>query len=168
MIIIFKTFQLGDWVEVGSVAGTVEEISIFTTLVRTADNRLITVPNSTFTTQAVTNYNAKPTRRIDLIFSISYSDDIQAAKIIINNVLASDESVLAEPVQVVAVCELGDNSVNLVVRPWCKSSEYWVVRWRLIENIKLALEAGGCTIPFPQRDVHFYQETSKKADIIGK
>lgn len=160
MLILFRPFQVGDSIEAGSIAGTVEEISIFTTRLRTGDNRSIIVPNSTFTTQAVTNANTKPTRRIDLTIGISYNDNIKVAKEIILRVLATDRRILADPAPVVAVANLGDNSVDIVIRPWVKTADYWAVRFHLLETLKIELEAGGCSIPYPQHDVHVFHSSA--------
>ena len=162
MIIIFRPFQVGDAIEAGSVAGTVEEISIFTTRLRTGDNRLVIVPNSTFTTQSVTNANAKPLRRIDLIIGISYNDNIKLAKEVILRVLQADSRILPDPAPGVAVSNLGDSSVDLAVRPWVKTADYWAVRSHLLETLKIELEANGCSIPYPQRDVHVLHTTGSK------
>ncbi len=160
MLILFRPFQVGDAIEAGGIAGTVEEISIFTTRLRTGDNRLIIVPNSTFTTQSVTNANAKPTRRIDLTIGISYNDNIKTAKEIILRVLAAEPRILPEPTPVVAVANLGDNSVDLIIRPWVRTPDYWAVRFHLLETLKTELEAGGCSIPYPQHDVHVFHSAA--------
>jgi small conductance mechanosensitive channel len=157
LLVLLRPFKVDDSIEVASIAGTVDEISIFSTLIRTSDNRTIAVPNSTFIAQPVTNVTAKPTRRIDLTIGVSYSDDLKTAKAILQRVLAEDSRVLLEPAPAVVVGELGDNAVNFYVRPWVKTADYWSARWDLLEKIKVALEEGGCSIPFPQHDVHVIQ-----------
>lgn len=154
LLVLLRPFKVDDSIEVGTTSGTVDEISIFSTLLRTADNRTIVVPNSTFIGQAVINITAKPTRRIDLIIGVSYGDDLKTAKTILQRVLSEDKRVLATPAPTVTVGELGDNAVNFYVRPWVNTPDYWSTRWALLEKIKEALEEGGCSIPFPQHDVH--------------
>ncbi|MGB1110176.1 MAG: mechanosensitive ion channel family protein [Gammaproteobacteria bacterium] len=154
MIIIFRPFKVGDFVEAGGTSGIVEEIQIFTTRLRTGDNRTVYVPNGGIMNGNITNYSAKPTRRIDLVFGVSYDDDLQKAKQVINAVLAEDERILADPAPTVGVLELADSSVNFAVRPWVKTGDYWPVYFHLQETMKQRLEAAGLSIPYPQRDVH--------------
>ena len=135
-------------------SGTVKEISIFNTVMATGDNVRIIVPNSEIYGDIIKNYSANDTRRIDLVMGIAYGDDIGQAIQIIQRVITGDERTLSEPAPVIAVHELADSSVNLVVRPWCNASDYWGLRWDLTRKLKEELEAGGCNIPFPQRDVH--------------
>ncbi|MGD8922194.1 MAG: mechanosensitive ion channel, partial [Candidatus Zixiibacteriota bacterium] len=125
---------------------------------KSPDNRKIIVPNSKISSDTITNYSAHETRRIDLVFGIGYGDDIKKARDIINEVIAADDRVLSDPAPTVAVSELADSSVNFVVRPWVKTADYWAVRFDLTENIKLAFDRQGVSIPFPQRDVHLFQE----------
>jgi len=160
MLLIFRPFRAGDFVEAGGVAGAVQEVGIFSTTLATPDNVRIIVPNSSVYGQTIKNYAANPTRRNDMVFGISYGDDIGRAIETINRVLAADVRVLKEPAAVVAVSELGDSSVNLVVRPWCKKEDYWGLRFDLNRTLKEQLEAAGCSIPFPQRDVHLYNEST--------
>ena len=161
MIIIFRPFKVGDFVEAAGTMGSVQEIKIFSTILRSPDNRLIVVPNSKITADNITNFTAIDRRRIDMVFGISYDDDIRKAKEVLEGIVKSDQRVLSDPAPVIAVSELGDSSVNLVCRPWVKPSDYWDVYFETTEKAKLALEAAGLTIPFPQRDVHMYEE--KKA-----
>jgi small conductance mechanosensitive channel len=158
LLVVLRPFKVDDSIEVGAIAGTVEEIGVFSALLRTGDNRTIVVPNSTFIGQAVTNLSSKPVRRIDLSVGVSYGDDLRVAKEIALRVLAEDSRVLHEPAPLVVVGELGDNAVTLYVRPWVKNADYWDTRWSLLEKLKVALEAGGCSIPFPQHDVHLFQQ----------
>ena len=157
MLMFFRPFKAGDFVEIGGVSGIVEEIQVFSTKIRTGDNREITVPNGQITSGAITNYSAKETRRIDLVFGIGYGDDLAKAKAILDRIVRSDERVLADPEPTIAVSELADSSVNFVVRPWVKSGDYWDVRSDLMERIKLEFDAQGVSIPFPQTDVHLHQ-----------
>ena len=158
MLIVFKPFEVGDFIEAGGTLGTVEEVQIFNTILNHPDNRRIIVPNSKITGDNITNFSAIDKRRIDLVFGISYSDDIKKAKEALEKVVFSDPRVLKDPKPVIAVSELGDSSVNLVCRPWVKPADYWAVTFDTLEKGKAELEKNGITIPFPQRDVHMYQE----------
>jgi small conductance mechanosensitive channel len=163
MLLVFRPFRVGDFVDAGGAMGAVKEIGIFTTTLNTPDNVQITVPNSSVFGQIIKNYTANDTRRNDLVIGISYSDDIGKAVQTIKAVLESESRVLKDPAPVIAVNELGDSSVNLVVRPWCTKEDYWTVRWDLTRTIKERLEAAGCSIPFPQRDLHVFQESKPAA-----
>jgi len=160
MLIVFRPFKAGDYIEAGGTGGVVEKISIFNSIIRTPDNREITVPNGGIYGGAITNYSARDTRRIDLTFGIGYDDSMQQARDLIREVLAADERILKDPAAVVAVSELADSSVNFVVRPWVATADYWPVRFDLIEGIKTAFDEGGISIPFPQRDVHIYPQSA--------
>lgn len=157
MIIIFKPFKLGDFVQAGGTAGVVQEIGLFQTVMTTPDNQRIILPNASITNSNIVNVNALPTRRIDMVFRISYGDDIEQARTIIRQVVDADERVLSDPAVNIRVSELADSSVDLIVRPWCNTPDYWALRWDLTERIKVALEKGGVTIPFPQRDIYVHQ-----------
>lgn len=159
MLILFRPFKIGDFIEAGGSLGTVKEIQIFNTILAHPDNRKIVLPNSKIAGDTITNFSAISQRRIDLIFGISYSDDMKKAKKVLLEVVNSDPRVLKDPEPVVAVSELGDSSVNLVCRPWVKPSDYWATYFDITEKGKEALEKNGMSIPFPQTDVHFYQET---------
>ncbi|MET0025819.1 MAG: mechanosensitive ion channel domain-containing protein [Sedimenticola sp.] len=154
MLIIFRPFKIGDFVEAAGTMGVVESISIFSTVLRTGDNREVIVPNGTVYSGAITNYSAKEIRRIDMVFGIGYGDDIKRAREIIESILKGDVRVLDEPDYLVAVGELADSSVNFNVRPWVKSGDYWDVKFDLTERIKLAFDEEGISIPFPQMDLH--------------
>ena len=154
MLLIFRPIRVGDFVEVGGQAGTVKEIAIFSTILHTGDNVRIIMPNSQIFGDTIKNFSANPTRRIDLVMGIGYGDDIAKAMEIIERVVTGDSRTLADPAPTIAVSELADSSVNLVVRPWCNAEDYWALRWDLTRKLKEELEAGGCNIPFPQRDVH--------------
>jgi small conductance mechanosensitive channel len=158
MLIIFKPFQVGDFVEAGGSSGVVEEIHIFNTLMRTGDNIKIIVPNSSITSSTIVNFSAKATRRIDLVIGCGYDDDLKAVKQFLITLLEADERILKDPEPVVAVNELGDNSVNFVVRPWVNSADYWATRWDLTESIKMGFDERGFSIPYPQRDVHILKD----------
>jgi len=154
MMIIFRPFKSGDFIEAGGVTGVVEMINIFSTTLRTGDNREIIIPNGSIYSGAITNYSARKTRRIDMIFGIGYGDDIKQAKQIMQTILESDERVLKEPATLIALGELADSSVNFVVRPWVKSDDYWGVKYDITEKIKLAFDENNISIPYPQIDLH--------------
>ncbi|UTF60060.1 mechanosensitive ion channel family protein [Gilvimarinus sp. DA14] len=154
LLLVFRPFTAGDYIEAGGTAGVVKTIGIFTTILNSPDNREITVPNGAIYSGNITNYSALPTRRVDLVFGISYDDDIKKAKEIMERVVKADERVLADPEPQIAVSELADSSVNFVVRPWVNSADFWPVKFALIENIKLAFDENDITIPYPQMDVH--------------
>ena len=154
MLITFKPFKVGDLVEVGGSTGVVEEVQIFNTMLKTADNVTIIVPNGSITGGTITNYSAQATRRIDLVFGCGYGDDLKAVKAYLEEVLAAEERVLKDPAPTVAVAELGDCSVNFVVRPWVNAADYWAVRFDLLERIKLGFDERGFSIPYPTQDLH--------------
>ena len=158
MLLAFRPIRLGDYVEVGGAAGTVRSIEIFTTALDTPDNVRMIVPNSEIFGTTIKNYSFNATRRIDLIVGVSYDDDLQVASDTILRVLKAEPRVLEQPEPVVAVHEMADSSVNLVARPWVNAADYWATRWDLTRAIKEALETAGCSIPYPQRDVHLFQE----------
>lgn len=155
MLIIFRPFTKGDFVEAGGAMGVVEAISIFTTKLVTPDNKEVIVPNSSVFSNNITNFSAKPTRRVDMVFGISYDDDIKKAKELLEQIISEDERILAEPEAVVALGELADSSVNFLVRPWVNAADYWAVLWDTTEKVKLRFDAEGISIPYPQMDVHF-------------
>lgn len=157
MLILFKPFKAGDFVEAGGSTGVIEEIQIFNTLMRTGDNVQIIVPNGAITGGTITNFSAKENRRVDLVIGCGYSDDLRAVKQYLEELVKSDERILQEPEPVVAVSELADSSVNFVVRPWVKSEDYWAVKWDLTEKVKLDFDARGFNFPFPSQDVYMHQ-----------
>lgn len=157
MLILFRPFKVGDFVEAGGTTGTVELINVFNTVMKTGDNREIIVPNAQIFGGTITNFSARATRRIDLVIGISYDDNIAKAKQIIENILSADERILKEPAPVILVLELGASSVDLAVRPWVRKENYSATRSDLLENIKTSLEDGGCSLPYPQQDVHLYK-----------
>ncbi len=156
MLILFKPFKVGNFIDAGGSKGVVEEIHIFSTLLRTGDNVAIIIPNAQITGGTITNFSAKETRRIDLVVGCGYDDDLRAVRRFLDELIAADERILADPAPVVAVNELGASSVDFVVRPWVKSPDYWDVRWDLTEKIKLGFDEKGFSIPFPQQDVHLH------------
>jgi small conductance mechanosensitive channel len=157
LMIIFKPFKVGDYIEGGGIAGVVEEIQIFTTQLRSPDNKAIIVPNAKITGDNIVNYSAKGVRRVDLVFGIGYGDDIDKARQVIMDIIREDARVHKDPEPVVPVSELGDSSVNLTLRAWTSVDDYWGVYFDAIEKVKKQFDAKGITIPFPQRDVHVYE-----------
>ena len=163
MLIIFKPFKKGDFVDAGGAMGTVDNISIFTTIMTTPDNKEIIIPNGSIIGGNITNFSARPTRRVDMVFGISYGDDIRKAKAILEEIISADARVLPEPAPVITVGELADSSVNFLVRPWVKASDYWGVMWDTTEAVKLRFDAEGISIPFPQMDVHMHSTPAESA-----
>lgn len=157
MIIFFRWFKVGDFIEAGGTSGIVEGIQIFSTQMRTPDNKVIIVPNSNITGGNIVNYSAKNQRRVDMVFGISYDDDIRKAKQILQEIIEKDVRVLGDPAPVIAVSELGDSSVNIICRPWVKSDDYWPFFWETTEAVKLRFDEEDISIPYPQRDVHLHQ-----------
>jgi len=157
MLLVFRPFQVDDFVEVAGVAGSVVKVDVFNTVLKSPDNVRIVVPNSQIYGSTIKNYAGYETRRVDLVMGISYDDDIALAVETIQGILAADARVLKDPAPVVAVNELADSSVNLVVRPWCQRGDYWALKWDLTRQMKEGLEKAGCSIPYPQRDVHLKQ-----------
>jgi len=154
MLILFRPFKVGDFIEAGGESGVVEEVRMFATILRTGDNREVIIPNSQIYGGTIVNYSANETRRIDLVFGIGYDDDIAKAKQTLESIMQQDERILSYPAPAVAVGELADSSVNFNVRPWVKSTDYWPVRADMLEKVKLAFDANGISIPYPQQDVY--------------
>ena len=160
MLVMFRPFKIGDFVEVTDVSGTVKEIKLFSTYMRTTDNKNLIIPNSQIINDIITNYSAQDTRRIDLVIGVSYDDDIKTAQKIMEDTLAKHDKVLSDPEPKVMLNELAGSSVNFTVRPWVKSEDYWPVRADLLEQLKTNIEAGGCSFPYPQQDVYLYKQES--------
>jgi small conductance mechanosensitive channel len=163
MLVFFRPFRVGDYVEAAGAARTVDSIGIFNTVIKTADNRVITVPNAQIFSGLITNYSAEARRRIDLVIGISYADDIGIAKSLISEVLRAHAKVHAEPKPEIMVLDLAESSVNIAVRPWVYTPDYWEVRGELLERIKQALESNGFSIPYPRRDVRMLDGASGSA-----
>lgn len=154
MLIIFRPFTKGDFVEAGGATGVVDTISIFTTTMTTTDNKEVIVPNGAIIGGNITNYSARPTRRVDMVFSVSYEDDIRKAKQLLEEIISADERVLKEPKPVIAVGALAESSIDFLVRPWAKQEDYWGLLWDTTETVKLRFDEAGISIPYPQMDVH--------------
>ncbi|MBU0536967.1 MAG: mechanosensitive ion channel [Gammaproteobacteria bacterium] len=162
LLIAFRPCRVGDWVDAGGCSGTVESVSLFSTILLTGDYKRIVIPNSQVMSDAITNYSVMPRRRIDLIVGISYDADMRVAKDILKKLVDADERILKDPAPTIAVSELGDSSVNLICRPWVATGDYWPTRWKLTEDIKTEFDAAGVGIPYPQMDVHFHREEAEQ------
>ena len=157
LIVLFRPYRVGDFVEAAGIAGSVEQVQILTTVLKTPDNKQIIVPNSQIMDSVITNYSANDTRRVDMVVGVSYDDDLDKVRKTIEEVIAADDRILEDPACQVAVSELADSSVNFVVRPWVQTADYWAVTFDLTETIKKRFDEEGISFPFPQRDVHLYQ-----------
>lgn len=160
MILVFRPFKVGDFVSAGGSTGKIMEIGIFTTTMHTPDNQKIIVPNGAIMGSTITNVNANDTRRVDLVAGIGYGDDIARAKQVLESILDSHPKVLKDPVWTVEVSALADSSVNLVVRPWVNTADYWTVFFDVTRSIKEEFDKNGISIPFPQRDIHVFQSSN--------
>jgi small conductance mechanosensitive channel len=154
LIVAFRPFKSGDYVEIGGVAGSVESIQIFQTILTTPDNKMVVVPNGAVIGSAITNYSRHETRRIDFVIGVSYNADLKKTKEVLTRVVEADPRVLKDPAPTIGVVALADSSVNFVVRPWVKTGDYWVVYFDLLQAIKEELDKEDIGIPFPQMDVH--------------
>lgn len=157
MLIVFRHFRVGDFIDAGGVMGIVEEIRIFDTTLRTPDNKGIIVPNGQILNGPITNFSAKDTRRMDLVIGVSYDDDVRHVKRVLTEIIEGEALVLKDPAPTIGLLEMADSSVNFAVRPWVKSADYWDVFWRLQETIKIRLDEEGITIPYPQQDVYLHK-----------
>ena len=165
MLVLFRPFSKGDFIEAAGVSGTVDDVQIFSTILTTPDNKQITIPNGQVYSGTITNYTRKDKRRLDMVFGVSYDDDLKTAKEVLTRVCTGHPKVLAEPAFNIFVLSLGDNSVNFAVRPWAKTEDYWTVWGDVMEQGKAELEKAGCSIPYPQRDVHLHA-TNPLADLL--
>lgn len=154
LIVAFRPFKSGDYVEIGGVAGSVDSIQIFQTVLKSPDNKMVVVPNSAVIGGAITNYSRHETRRVDMVIGVSYKSDLQKTKRVLRETLEKDPRILKDPDMTIGVLTLADSSINFVVRPWCKTSDYWAVYFDSMQAIKEALDANGIEIPFPQMDVY--------------
>ncbi len=158
MILLFKPFKVGDYIDAQGYSGTVKEIQIFNTILTTPDNKTIIIPNGGLSTSSMVNYSTEKTRRVDFTFGIGYSDDIDKAKAVLNDIVKQNELVLKKPEAFIAISELADSSVNFAVRVWVKSADYWSVYFDFTEKVKKAFDKENISIPFPQSDIHLYNE----------
>jgi small conductance mechanosensitive channel len=157
LIVLFRPYRVGDFIEGAGIAGVVEQVQILTTVLRTGDNKRIIVPNGQIMDSIITNYSANETRRVDMVVGVSYSDDIDKVKSVLQELVAAEERILEDPACTIAVSELADSSVNFVVRPWVNTADYWGVMFDMTEAIKKRFDKEGISIPFPQQDVHLYR-----------
>lgn len=163
LIVFFHPFRVGDWIEGGGESGFVEDIQLFTTVLRRLDNKTVIIPNNSLTGGNIINYSTKGILRVDLVVGVAYHEDIDRVKRVIAEALAQDERILSDPPPMIGVLELAESSVDFAVRPWTTTEYYWPVYFAAYENIKKKLDAAGITIPFPQRDVHLYPATKAEA-----
>ena len=161
LIIIFRPFKVGDFVEAGGATGTVEDVNLFSTIIAPLDNRTIIVPNAAIVGGNIVNYSMKPQRRVDHVFGIGYDDDLKLAKEVLMEIMTTDTRVLQDPAPFVAVSELGDNSVNFITRAWVETADYWDVYFEMIEKVKLTFDEKGISFPYPQMDVHLDKEENQ-------
>lgn len=162
LMIIFKPFKAGDYIEGAGVAGTVDKIQIFTTTLKTPDNKLVIIPNSKIMSDNIVNYSAHETRRVDMPFRVSYQDDIDKVRKILRNIVDNDHRILKDPAAAIVVKALEDSSVEVEVRAWVKTADYWGVYFETVEKAKKLFDANGISIPFPQRDVHIYRHSADR------
>jgi small conductance mechanosensitive channel len=160
MLVLFRPFTKGDFIEAAGVTGSVDEIRLVSTTLTTGDNKLIIVPNSAIYKDAIVNYSAKDTRRLDLVFGVGYDDDLKVVAEVLKKICREHPKVLNEPATAVYISNLGDSSVDFAVRPWLNREDYWGARAEILETAKIELEAAGCNIPYPQTDVHIHQVSS--------
>ena len=160
LIVLFRPYRVGDYVEAAGISGSVEQVQILTTILKTPDNKRIIVPNGQIMDSIITNYSANDTRRVDMVVGVSYGDDLDKVHSVLKELVAADARILDDPACTIAVSELGDSSVNFVVRPWASTSDYWGVKFDMTEAVKKRFDQEGISIPFPQRDVHIYQQNA--------
>jgi small conductance mechanosensitive channel len=157
LIVMFRPYKVGDFIEAAGISGVVEEVQILTTILKTGDNKQIIVPNGQIMDSIITNYSANDTRRIDMVVGVSYDDDLDKVHKTLKELVAAEERILEDPATTIAVSELGDSSVNFVLRPWVRTADYWGVKFDLTEAIKKRFDQEGISFPFPQQDVHLYK-----------
>ena len=157
LIVLFRPYKVGDFIEAAGIAGSVEQVQILTTILKTGDNKQVIVPNSQIMDSIITNYSANDTRRVDMVVGVSYDDDIDKVRKTLEEIIAADDRILNDPAPKIAVSELADSSVNFIVRPWCATDDYWAVMLDLTETIKKRFDKEGISFPFPQQDVHLYK-----------
>ncbi len=160
LIVLFRPYKVGDFIEGAGVSGSVENVQIMTTILKTGDNKLVIIPNSKIMGSIITNYSANATRRVDMVIGVSYSDDLDKVRSTIQELVAADDRILDEPACTIAVSALADSSVNFVVRPWVNTPDYWPVMFGLTEAIKKRFDKEGISFPFPQQDVHLYKASA--------
>jgi small conductance mechanosensitive channel len=157
LIVLFRPYKVGDFIEGGGISGSVEEVQILTTVLKTGDNKQVIIPNSQIMSSTITNYSANDTRRVDLVIGVSYDDNLDQVRSELEKLVAAEERILDDPAVTIAVSELADSSVNFVLRPWVKTSDYWGVYFGLTEAIKKRFDEVGISFPYPQQDVHLHK-----------
>jgi small conductance mechanosensitive channel len=157
LIVAFRPYKVGDFIEAGGEAGSVDEVQIFTTILKSPDNKKIIVPNAQIMSGTITNYSTLGTRRVDMVFGIGYDDDIDKAYRVLQEIIEADDRILKDPAYTIALNELADSSVNFIVRPWANAADYWGVYNSVTEQVKRKFDEAGVSIPYPQQDVHMYQ-----------
>ena len=160
LIVLFRPYKVGDFIEGAGISGVVEQVQILTTVLKTGDNKQVIVPNKQIMDSVITNYSANETRRVDMVIGVSYDDDLDKVRRTVEELVAADDRILAEPACTIAVSALADSSVNFVVRPWVKTADYWGVMFDLTEAIKKRFDKEGISFPFPQQDVHLYKASA--------
>ena len=158
LILTFRPFKVGDVIEGAGVIGAVEDLQLFTTQLKTGDNKTVFIPNSRLTSDNIVNYSRKGTRRVDLVIGVGYGEDVRRVKKVLLEILEQDDRILADPAPEVAVLDLAESCVNFAVRPWVRMADYWTVYFDTLEKIKLRLDEEGIQIPYPQRDIHLFHE----------
>jgi len=164
LILFFKPFKVGDFIEAQGFSGTVSQIQIFSTVLKTPDNKTIIIPNGGLAGGSMINFSSEPTRRIDMTFGIGYGDDIRQAKALLHKIVKEETRILTEPEALVVVTELADSSVNIAVRVWCKKEDYWSIFHAMQEKVKESFDQAGISIPFPQQDIHLFQKKAESQD----
>ena len=160
LILIFRPYKVGDFIDAAGVMGSVKRIEIFSTVLTTGDNKTIIVPNGAISNNAITNFSTQDTRRVDIVFGIGYDDDLKKAKQVLKGLIEADERIHKDPEPLIVISNLGDSTVDITTRSWVNSADYWGVYFDLTENTKLAFDENGISIPYPQTDVHLYQQSS--------
>ena len=161
LILLFKPFKVGDFINAQDHAGTVNSIKVFFTELKTPDNKTIILPNGALSNSSIVNFSTEPRRRVDMTFGIGYADDIQKAKGVLNRLVQTDTRILKDPEPAVVLSELADSSVNFAVRVWCNAADYWNIFFDMQEKVKESFDKEGISIPFPQQDLHVYQHEAK-------
>lgn len=159
LIVLFRPYRVGDFVEAAGVSGVIVQVQILTTVLKTGDNKQVVVPNAQIMSSIITNYSANATRRVDMVIGVSYDDDLDKVRAAIKDLIEADDRILKEPECLIAVAELADSSVNFNVRPWVKTADYWGVKFDFTEAVKKRFDKEGISFPFPQQDVHLYQNS---------
>jgi small conductance mechanosensitive channel len=160
MILLYRPYDVGDYVDIAGTAGTVDAMSLVSTTLKTPDNQIVVVPNGQIWGNVITNVTGSPQRRVDFTFGIGYDDDVDKAASVLEDILTSHKLVLKDPAPTIKVHELADSSVNLIARPWVKTSDYWTVYWDVTREVKKRFDAEGISIPYPQQDVYMHQVTA--------